>query len=33
MELDVLVPPGTTASVVMPGEAPRDAHPGHHHWG
>jgi alpha-L-rhamnosidase len=31
-ELDVLVPPGTTASVVLPGEAPRDAHPGRHHW-
>jgi alpha-L-rhamnosidase len=31
-ELDVLVPPGTTASVVLPGEAPRDARPGRHHW-
>ena len=32
MELDVLVPPGTTATVVLPGEAPRDAGPGRHRW-
>jgi len=32
MELDVLVPPGTTATVVLPGEAPRPARPGRHHW-
>jgi alpha-L-rhamnosidase len=32
LELDVLVPPGTTASVALPGEAPRDAHPGRHRW-
>lgn len=31
-ELDVLVPPGTTASVVRPGQAPCDVHPGRHHW-
>jgi beta-glucosidase/6-phospho-beta-glucosidase/beta-galactosidase len=27
MELDVLVPPGTTATVVLPGEAPRRVRP------
>jgi alpha-L-rhamnosidase len=32
MELDVLVPPGTTATVTLPGEAPCDAPPGHHRW-
>jgi len=32
IELDVLVPPGTTANVVLPGEAPRQARPGRHHW-
>jgi hypothetical protein len=32
MELDVLVPPGTTATVTLPGEPPRDAGPGHHRW-
>jgi energy-coupling factor transporter ATP-binding protein EcfA2 len=30
IELDVLVPPGTTASVVLPGEARRDVPPGRH---
>jgi alpha-L-rhamnosidase len=30
--LDVLVPPGTTATVALPGEAPRDVRPGRHHW-
>ena len=32
MELDVLVPPGTTATVTLPGEAPCDAAPGRHRW-
>jgi alpha-L-rhamnosidase len=32
MELDVLVPPGTTASVILPGEAPRNTGPGRHRW-
>jgi alpha-L-rhamnosidase len=32
MELDVLVPPGTTATVILPGEKPRDAAPGQHRW-
>jgi hypothetical protein len=32
MELDLLIPPGTTASVILPGEAPRNAGPGRHHW-
>ena len=32
MELDVLVPPGTTATVILPGEKPRDAAPGRHRW-
>ena len=31
-ELDVHVPPGTTASVVMPGGEPRGVGPGRHHW-
>jgi alpha-L-rhamnosidase len=31
-ELDVLVPAGTTATVVLPGEDPRDVRPGLHHW-
>jgi hypothetical protein len=32
MELDLLVPGGTRATVVMPGAEPRDAGPGRHHW-
>jgi alpha-L-rhamnosidase len=32
LELDLQVPPGTTASVVLPGEPPRDAPPGRHRW-
>jgi alpha-L-rhamnosidase len=32
MELDVLVPGGTTATVVMPGAEPHDVGPGRHHW-
>jgi alpha-L-rhamnosidase len=32
MELDMLVPAGTTATVVLPGEAPRQVRPGRHHW-
>ena len=32
MELDVLVPPGTTATVTLPGEAPVPAPPGRHRW-
>jgi hypothetical protein len=32
MELDLLVPPGTTATVTLPGEPPRDAAPGRHRW-
>jgi alpha-L-rhamnosidase len=32
MELDVLVPGGTRATVVMPGAAPHDVGPGRHHW-
>jgi len=32
MELDVLVPGGTTATVVMPGAGPHDVGPGRHHW-
>jgi alpha-L-rhamnosidase len=32
LELDVQVPPGTTASVVLPGEAARTVAPGRHHW-
>jgi alpha-L-rhamnosidase len=31
-ELEVLVPPGTTASAVLPGEEPRRAGPGRHRW-
>ena len=30
MELDVLVPPGTTATAVLPGEEPRGIGPGRH---
>ena len=37
MELDLLVPPGTSATVVLPGEAKpgevrREVRPGRHHW-
>jgi alpha-L-rhamnosidase len=32
MEFDLLVPPGTTATVTLPGQAPRHAPPGRHHW-
>jgi len=32
MELDVVVPGGTRATVVMPGAAPHDVGPGRHHW-
>jgi alpha-L-rhamnosidase len=32
MELDVLVPPGTSATVTLPGQAPCDAPPGRHRW-
>jgi alpha-L-rhamnosidase len=32
MKLDVLVPPGTTATVVPPGEKPRKVGPGRHHF-
>jgi len=32
MELDLTVPGGTTATVVMPGAAPHDVGPGRHHW-
>ena len=32
MELDLLVPPGTRATVVLPGEARREVRPGRHHW-
>jgi alpha-L-rhamnosidase len=32
MELDVLIPPGTTATVTLPGAAPVPAAPGRHHW-
>jgi alpha-L-rhamnosidase len=32
MEFDVLVPPGTTATVTLPGEAPTPATPGRHRW-
>jgi alpha-L-rhamnosidase len=32
MELDVLVPGGTTATVVMPGAEAHDVGPGRHHW-
>jgi hypothetical protein len=31
-DLDVLVPPGTMATVVLPGEAPHQVRPGRHHW-
>jgi alpha-L-rhamnosidase len=32
LELDLLVPPGTTATVILPGQPPRSAGPGRHHW-
>jgi alpha-L-rhamnosidase len=32
MELDVLVPGGSRATVVRPGADPHDAGPGRHHW-
>ncbi|HTX27933.1 MAG TPA: family 78 glycoside hydrolase catalytic domain [Streptosporangiaceae bacterium] len=32
MELDVLVPGGTTATVFLPGEAPRPVSPGRYRW-
>jgi hypothetical protein len=32
MELDVLIPPGTTATITLPGEPPRHAPPGRHRW-
>ncbi len=32
MELDLLVPPGTTATVVLPGGEPHSAGPGRHQW-
>jgi len=32
MELDLLVPPGTTATVTLPGQEPRAAGPGRHRW-
>ena len=32
MELDVLIPSGTTATVTLPGEPPREAAPGRHRW-
>jgi alpha-L-rhamnosidase len=32
IELDVLVPPGTTATVVVPAEKPHSVGPGRHHW-
>jgi hypothetical protein len=32
MELEVLVPPGTTATVTLPGEASVPATPGRHRW-
>jgi alpha-L-rhamnosidase len=32
MELDVLVPAGTTATVVLPGEEPHVVRPGQHRW-
>ncbi|HJY60903.1 MAG TPA: family 78 glycoside hydrolase catalytic domain [Streptosporangiaceae bacterium] len=32
MELDVLVPGGTTATVVMPDAEPHEVGPGRHHW-
>jgi alpha-L-rhamnosidase len=32
MELDVLVPPGTTATVILLGQEPHAASPGRHHW-
>ncbi len=32
IELDVLVPPGTAATVVVPAEKPHSVGPGRHHW-
>ena len=32
MELDLFVPGGSTATVVMPGAKPHDVGPGRHHW-
>jgi alpha-L-rhamnosidase len=32
MELDVVVPGGSTATVVMPGGEPQEVGPGRHHW-
>jgi alpha-L-rhamnosidase len=32
MELEVLIPPGTTAIVTLPGAAPVPAPPGRHRW-
>jgi alpha-L-rhamnosidase len=32
MELDLLVPPGTAATVVLPGGEPHSAGPGRHQW-
>jgi alpha-L-rhamnosidase len=32
LDLDLLVPPGTTATVILPGEPPQRAGPGRHHW-
>ena len=32
MELDLLVPPGTTATVTLPGQPPLPAAPGRHRW-
>ncbi|HET9970828.1 MAG TPA: alpha-L-rhamnosidase C-terminal domain-containing protein, partial [Streptosporangiaceae bacterium] len=31
LELDLQVPPGTTAMVILPGETPQDVCPGRHH--
>jgi alpha-L-rhamnosidase len=33
MELDLLVPGGSTATVVVPGGEPQEVGPGQHHWG
>jgi hypothetical protein len=32
MDLDLLVPPGTTATVTLPGQEPHAAAPGRHRW-
>jgi alpha-L-rhamnosidase len=32
MDLDLLVPPGTTATVILPGQEPHAAGPGRHRW-